>query len=189
LRWTVLEHLMPPLKLLQGLENSVVLWLLKHGYHLCGSELLFSVSTMAAELWQIMEQFSDQFHDLNISLPNKHLNGEKVISRCSKICLTTPLDSDQFVGVGMYALNMTDLTVSREVTTALPALVSQLLQVLPKLNKLFCSCKSFMDALPSLKCVGTSMKELRLSEFNASINPELFVEAAALCPYLERIGT
>jgi hypothetical protein len=182
------QNLMPPLKLLQGLENSVVLWLLEHGYHLCGSELLFSESTKAAELWQIMEQFSDQFHDLNISLPNKHLKGGKVISRCSKICLTAPLDSDQFVGAGMHALNVTDLTLSREVTTAFPALVSQLLQVLPKLNKLICSCKSFMDALPALKCIGTTMKELRLSEFNASINPELFVEAAALCSYLERIG-
>jgi hypothetical protein len=179
------QTLMPPLTLPRSLNQSVVRWLLEHGYRLRNTLFPDWDSDEAEELRRNMKDFSSQFLDVRIYLPNKYLVTTNLLRRCSTVYLKETLSTGLITELSMNTLNLIYLSATSAVAVARSEMFAQLSMVVSKLTKLSCSCLSLSAALPLLASIGPQLKELHLNELTASTDTGLFTEVAIRCPSLE----
>jgi hypothetical protein len=150
------QTLMPPLTLPRSLNQSVVRWLLEHGYRVRNTLFPDWDSDEAAELRRIMEDFSGQFHDVRIYLPHKYLV-TNILPRCSTVYIKETFGL--ITELSMNTLNPIHLSATSAVAGARSELFAQLSMVASKLTKLSYSCLSLSAALPLLASIGPQLQD------------------------------
>jgi hypothetical protein len=176
----------PPIELSVDLNRSAGSWLLEHGYSL--RRCLSSETTdEARDLTSIMEQYSEQLHDVHLHLPNNRIKTLTLMPRCSTLQISSSLTFDQIEELCSSASNVTELFFHGAAANAHPEHVSLLLLTVPKLQKLSCRCECLSIALPELKVMRTKLEQLSLSRCNADTFAQLFVEVSVLCPNLKHL--
>jgi hypothetical protein len=181
------QSLMQPIELPYTLNRSVGVWLLKHGYSLRGCTVR-GVNEVATELTSVMEQYSEQVHDVHLRLPNNRDETIKLLPRTSNLWISGPVTYEQIEELCLSAHKVTELSVDRVAGSAQPGLVSQLLWTVPKLRDLSCSCECLGTAIPALQFMGVKLRKLSLTACTTNTSAELFAEVSSLCPNLEVIS-